>query len=74
MIGEVRGAGLFIGVQVESREATARIVNGLRRAGVLTGSAGRNVDVLKIRPPLTIARAEVEVMLETLDTVLGNEA
>jgi 4-aminobutyrate aminotransferase-like enzyme len=74
LIGEVRGAGLFIGVQVESREATARIVNGLRRAGVLIGSAGRNVDVLKIRPPLTIARAEVEVLLEQLAKVLEGEA
>jgi len=74
VLGEVRGAGLFIGVQVESREATARIVNDLRRAGVLIGSAGRNVDVLKIRPPLTIARAEVETLLETLDTVLGSKA
>ena len=74
VLGEVRGAGLFIGVQVESRETTARIVNSLRRAGVLIGSAGRNVDVLKIRPPLTIARAEVETLLETLDTVLGSKA
>jgi len=74
VLGEVRGAGLFIGVQVESREATARIVNGLRRAGVLIGSAGRNVDVLKIRPPLTIARVEVEVLLEQLEKVLRTEA
>jgi len=74
VLGEVRGAGLFIGVQVESREATARIVNGLRRAGVLIGSAGRNVDVLKIRPPLTIARVEVEILLEQLEKVLRSEA
>jgi len=69
-LGEVRGAGLFVGVQVESRETAARIVNGLRRAGVLIGSAGRNVDVLKIRPPLTIARGDIELLLETLDRVL----
>ncbi len=74
VLGEVRGAGLFIGVQVESREATSRIVNGLRRAGVLIGSAGRNVDVLKIRPPLTIAPMEVDLLLETLDGVLERNA
>jgi 4-aminobutyrate aminotransferase-like enzyme len=72
-LGEVRGAGLFIGVQVESREATTRIVNALRRAGVLIGSAGRNADVLKIRPPLTIAGPEVEILLETLDRVLQSK-
>jgi len=36
-------------VQVESPEAAARIVNGLRRAGVLIGFAGRNTDVREIR-------------------------
>ena len=67
---EVRGAGLFIGVQVESRETTKRIVNELRRAGVLIGSAGGNVDSLKIRPPLIIGRSEVELLLDTLQRVL----
>ncbi len=71
-IREVRGAGLFIGVQMQSRELTSRIVNDLKRGGVLIGSAGRNVDVLKIRPPLTIARAEIDLLLETLSHVLRN--
>ena len=69
-IRAVRGAGLFLGVQMESRELTARVVNDLRREGVLIGSAGRNADVLKIRPPLVFARAEADVLLETLDGVL----
>lgn len=69
-IQEVRGAGLFLGVQMDSREHTARVVNDLRRAGVLIGSAGRNADVLKIRPPLPFTRAEADVLVETLDRVL----
>ncbi|HEY1213977.1 MAG TPA: aminotransferase class III-fold pyridoxal phosphate-dependent enzyme, partial [Bryobacteraceae bacterium] len=69
-IGEVRGAGLFVGVQTPSREVAARIVNDLRRSGVLIGSAGRNADVLKIRPPLTVTRSEVDLLLETLEGVL----
>jgi 4-aminobutyrate aminotransferase-like enzyme len=71
-LGEVRGAGLFIGVQVESRETSTRIVNGLRRSGVLIGSSGRNADTLKIRPPLIIGRAEVENLLATLEQVLAS--
>src|SRR6185295_8447610 len=47
-IREIRGAGLFIGVQLESRALTARVVNGMRSEGVLIGSAGSNVDALKI--------------------------
>ncbi len=69
-IRAVRGAGLFLGVQMESRELTTRVVNDLRRAGVLIGSAGRNADVLKIRPPLVFTRADADLLLETLDRVL----
>jgi len=69
-VREVRGAGLFVGVQMSSPELAGRIVNGLRGEGVLIGSAGRHNDVLKIRPPLTISRAEVDVLVDTLDHVL----
>lgn len=69
-IREVRGAGLFVGVQLDSRERAARAVNDLRREGVLIGSAGRNTDVLKIRPPLTIVRSEIDLLVATLETVL----
>lgn len=55
---------------MQSLEVASRVVNGLRRAGVLIGSAGRNVDVLKIRPPLTIVCAQVDLLLETLNQVL----
>jgi 4-aminobutyrate aminotransferase-like enzyme len=78
-IGEVRGAGLFLGVDIgpnrehglDARQETARIVNGLRHEGVLIGSAGRGGNALKIRPPLPIRRAEVDYLLEKLDTVMA---
>ncbi|HJS90546.1 MAG TPA: aminotransferase class III-fold pyridoxal phosphate-dependent enzyme [Steroidobacteraceae bacterium] len=69
-IREVRGAGLFVGVQLGSRERAASVVNGLRREGVLIGSAGRNADALKIRPPLTITRGEIDFLLAALERVL----
>ncbi len=69
-IRAVRGAGLFLGVQMENRELTTRVVNDLRRAGVLIGSAGRSADVLKIRPPLVFTRADADLLLETLEAVL----
>jgi len=46
------------------------VVNDLRRAGVLIGAAGRNGDVLKIRPPLPFRRGDADVLLGTLDGVL----
>lgn len=72
-IGEVRGTGLFVGVQMQSRELAARVVNGLRAQGVLIGSSGADADSLKIRPPLIITHAEVDMMLEALQRVLQAE-
>ncbi|KKC26070.1 4-aminobutyrate aminotransferase [Sphingomonas sp. SRS2] len=73
-ISEIRGTGLFLGVQItgdDSKAETARIVNGLRDAGVLIGAAGRNVDVLKIRPPLPIRSAEIDLLIDSLGAVLA---
>jgi 4-aminobutyrate aminotransferase-like enzyme len=77
---EVRGAGLFVGVdlaanpttRLTARQEAARIVNDLRHRGVLVGTTGRDSNVLKIRPPLTIARAEVELLLAALDKSLAS--
>jgi 4-aminobutyrate aminotransferase-like enzyme len=77
-IREVRGAGLFIGVQLGANPAsglegsaeTRRVVNGLCRHGVLVGSTGRGGDVLKIRPPLTLTPQHADVLLEALDQTL----
>ena len=71
VIRAVRGAGLFLGVQMEGPGLTTRIVNDLRQQAVLIGSAGRTGDVLKIRPPLCFGRGEADLLLETLDAVLG---
>jgi len=69
-IREIRGAGLFVGVQLDSRDLAARAVNNLRREGVLIGSAGRNADVLKIRPPLTIGKGEIDLLVAAIERVL----
>ncbi len=79
-IRDIRGAGLFLGVELSSHptsglpapQETARVVNDLRRRGVLVGSTGRYGNVLKIRPPLTIRRPEVDLLLDALDRSLGS--
>jgi 4-aminobutyrate aminotransferase-like enzyme len=78
-IREIRGAGLFIGVELGANPAsglsgsaeTTRLVNGLRRRGVLVGATGRGGDVLKIRPPLTFSLEHAELLLEALDETLS---
>ncbi|MFA7297780.1 MAG: aspartate aminotransferase family protein [Dehalococcoidia bacterium] len=85
-IGDVRGYGLFVGVDwVTDRESKTpdvsgaeTFVNAMRGRGVLMGKAGEHGNVLKIRPPLVFGRAHADVFLEafrqTLREVDGNGA
>jgi 4-aminobutyrate aminotransferase-like enzyme len=63
---DVRGHGLFLGVQLESRERAARIKEGLKARGVLISTDGPNDDVLKIKPPLVLSAADCDRFLEAL--------
>ena len=78
LIGDVRGAGLFIGVELvrdrstlepAAKEARA-IVNRMRDLGVLVGREGRYGNVLKIRPPLVFDENHVQQLIAALDQAL----
>jgi 4-aminobutyrate aminotransferase-like enzyme len=80
LIGDVRGPGLLIGIELvrdpETREpATSETLEVYRRAmdlGVIFGTtryAGLG-NVLKVKPPFTIARAQLDRVLDVLDQVL----
>ncbi|MFK3815984.1 aspartate aminotransferase family protein [Pseudomonas sp. NPDC089407] len=78
IIGDVRGAGLFLGVELVSdrvdkapnQSATRAIVNGMRERGVLISSAGPFENILKIRPLLVFTREHADIFIETLESVL----
>lgn len=76
-IAEVRGAGLFMGVEFVDeggRPATGftlRLVEALRDRGVLAHCTGRANNTLKLRPPLPFGRAEADLLVETLRTALA---
>jgi 4-aminobutyrate aminotransferase-like enzyme len=78
VIGDVRGAGLYIGVELvndrrtkePATEATGRLVNGLRDRHILIGAAGRNANVLKIRPPLPFSEKNADLFLSATAGVL----
>lgn len=78
-IREVRGAGLFLGVELGENPASglvgapeaARVMNALRRRGVLVGTTGRRGDALKIRPPLTFAPQHADFLVEALEHSLS---
>jgi len=78
-IGDVRGLGLMIGVEIvkdrTSREPapqlTKRLQQAMRERGVLVSITGVHGCVLRITPPLVISDAEVRMALETLDSALA---
>ena len=82
-IGDVRGHGLFLGLEwvtdLESKapdkEGVVKVVNALKDRGYLTSNAGAYDNVLKIRPPLVFSKDDAEEFLnafeQTLETLDG---
>ena len=77
-VGDVRGVGLAIGVELvrpgtlDPDPALARAVrDGLRGRGVLVGTTGRPGNVLKVRPPLAFTTAQVPVLVEAFAATLA---
>ena len=79
-IGDVRGHGLFLGVEiVRDREARTpdrlrakAIVEAMKALHVLLSTEGPKDDVLKIKPPIVFSQANAEEFLDKLDQVLGS--
>jgi 4-aminobutyrate aminotransferase-like enzyme/Ser/Thr protein kinase RdoA (MazF antagonist) len=78
-IGDIRGKGLFWGLEVvgdrESRlpapDLAACVVEVMRRDGVLIAASGPYRNILKIRPPLTFRPLHAERLLSALDRALS---
>ena len=82
VIGDVRGSGLFLGVDLvldrNTREAAplqaSYVVNRLRECGILTGTDGPHHNVIKLRPPLVFTEKDADLFVNTLDTILQEDA
>jgi 4-aminobutyrate aminotransferase-like enzyme len=80
VIGDVRGDGLLLGVElVDDREtrapAAARarsVTEAMRERGILLAATGPAGNVLKIRPPLAFQTEHADLVLHTLDDVLAS--
>jgi 4-aminobutyrate aminotransferase-like enzyme len=76
-IGDVRGAGLFIGLELvrgrdkePAPEIATLLVNRLRHRGILVGAAGPFGSTLKIRPPLCFTKDNADRFISACDEVL----
>jgi len=78
-IGDVRGCGLFIGVEMIADTETAEpdaaaaghLSNLLKDKGFLVSYAGKFDNVLKIRPPLVFSHQDADEFLDAFDACIG---
>ncbi|WFU35532.1 aspartate aminotransferase family protein [Bradyrhizobium brasilense] len=81
-IGDVRGAGLFIGLELvrdrdskePAPELASPLINRLRRRGILIGAAGPFGSTLKIRPPLCFGKDHADMFITACDEELREVA
>jgi 4-aminobutyrate aminotransferase len=80
LIGDVRGLGLMIGIELVTDRATripaareaAQVRRLCREAGVLVGVGGQAGNVVRFQPPLIISDAELDRAVDTLNDALEN--
>lgn len=70
-VREVRGAGLFLGVDLPDEAFALDVVNALRERRVLVAASGPDNATLKIRPPLVFDEADADRLLTELAAVLA---
>jgi 4-aminobutyrate aminotransferase-like enzyme len=81
LVGDVRGSGLFLGVElVRDRDTlepagaeASYIADRMREHGILLGTDGPYHNVVKIRPPMPFDMGNADILISTMDKILRNE-
>jgi 4-aminobutyrate aminotransferase-like enzyme len=81
LIGDVRGSGLFLGIELVSdplaktpaAAATSYIANRMRTLGILMSTDGPDHNVLKIKPPMVFGKKQADFLLGMLERVMGED-
>ena len=74
IIGDVRGLGLFLGIELvvdrrtkaPATDLARKINDGARERGILMGTEGPHDNVLKMRPPMVFSQANADHLLDVL--------
>ena len=77
LVGDVRGSGLFLGVELvrdretlePAAEEASYVANRLREEGILLGTDGPFHNVVKIRPPMPFSMSDADFLLERIGRV-----
>lgn len=78
IIGDIRGHGLWVGIELVNNpqtkepatEAANKVINRLKEQGVLTGRIGPFDNVIKIRPPMPFQQEHADLLLGKLEGIL----
>ena len=81
-IGDVRGRGLYLGLDLVTNRSTnepatklaADVANRLRDRGVLISTDGPHDNVIKIKPPMVFTRADADILCIELDHAFADLA
>jgi alanine-glyoxylate transaminase/(R)-3-amino-2-methylpropionate-pyruvate transaminase len=79
LVGDVRGMGLMLGVELvrdrstkePAKQETLDVLEAMREMGALIGKGGLDGNVLRVKPPMCITAADVDFALDALDAALG---
>ncbi len=79
LIGDVRGLGLFAGVELVGDRVTLEpagteasyVANRMRDCGVLVSTDGPLHNVLKIKPPMVFTTTDADMLVSTMNSALG---
>jgi len=81
LIGDVRGMGLFIGIELvvkrdtlePARDQAYYIIEKMKELGILLSIDGPLHNVIKIKPPLVFSESNAELLIDKLDEVLQDK-
>jgi 4-aminobutyrate aminotransferase-like enzyme len=81
LIGDVRGLGLFIGIELvvdhktlaPASEQASQVIEKMKDRGILISTDGPLENVLKIKPPLVFSRANADRFISVLDQILSEQ-
>ena len=80
LIGQVRGMGLFIGIElikeksklIPAHAEAEKVVNEMMRKRILLSTDGPDHNVIKIKPPMIFSIENADELVLNLSEVLGN--
>jgi len=81
LIGDVRGLGLYAGIELVTNRETLKpatdhadyVINRLQDHGILISTDGPMENILKLKPPMVFSEKNADEVVAVLDKVLGED-